>query len=135
MSTIPSQYSPIFIVCDTYQENSIKGGEGQERGVSERYILTSPYMKVSYDCTSFLNNGENKELLFNLIHKAIEEGRSDLLGNTVFFSNKSQSTKITVDVIEDLFSDHEEADTKMVALASAALVSTGDAINDSIYFW
>ena len=92
-------------------------------------------MKVCYDFTSFLHNEENEELLFNLIHTAIEEGRSDLLGKTVFFSNKSQSTKITVDIIEDLFSDHEEADTKMVALASAAVVSTGDPINDSISFW
>ena len=131
MSTVPAQYTSIFIVCDTYQEDSIKGGGRQARGVSKRYILTSPDMKVPYDFTSFLRNGENKEMLFNLIQRAIEEGRSDLLGKTVFFSNKSQCTIITVDdisVIEDLCSDHEEADTKLVALASAANVSTGDAI-------
>ena len=33
-----------------------------------------------------------------------------------------------ISVIEELSSDHEEADTKLVALASAAKVSTGDAI-------
>ena len=70
-------------------------------------------------------------MLFNVIQRAIEEGQSDLLGKTVFFSNKSQCTKITMDcitVIKELCSDHKEADTKLVALASAADVSTEDAM-------
>lgn len=131
MATVPSQYTTIFIVCDTYKDNSIKGGERQARGVSERYVLTSPDMKVPHDFTSFLRNGENKEMLINLIQKAIEEGRNDLSSKTIFFSNKSQCTKITrdeVSVIEYLASDHEEADTKLVALAHAANVPPGDTI-------
>ena len=67
MSTVPYQYTTIIIVCDTYHDNSIKGAERQTRGISEGYILTSPDMKVPYDFTSFLRNGENKEMLFNLI--------------------------------------------------------------------
>ena len=97
----------------------------------ERYAITSPDMKVPHDGTSFLRNGENKEMLFNMIQKAIEEGRKYLLGKTVLFSNKSLCTKIAVDdisIITDFTSDHEEADTKLVALASVADVSTGDAI-------
>ena len=73
---------------------------------------------MPYDYTSFLCNGENKEMLFNLIQKAIEEGQNDLQGKTIFFSNKSQCKKITmvdISVIEELSSDHEEADTKLVA--------------------
>jgi hypothetical protein len=88
-------------------------------------------MKVPYDFTSFLRNGENKEMLFNLIQKAIEEGRHDLSGKTFFFSNKSQCTKITRDeisVIEYSASDHEEADTKLVVLAHAANVPPGDTL-------
>ena len=131
IATVPSQYTTIFIVCDTYKDNSIKGGERQARGVSERYVLTSPDLKVPYDFTSFLRNGENKEMLFNLIQKAIEEGRHDLSGKTFFFSNKSQCTKITRDeisVIEYLASDHEEADTKLVVLAHVANVPPGDTL-------
>ena len=131
MATVPSQYTNIFIVCDSYQDNSIKGGERQARGESQRYILTSPDMKVPHDFSSFLRNGENKEMLFNLIQKAIEEGRNYLMGKTVFFSNKFQCTKISAynkSVIEELGSDHEEADTKLVALARAANISPGDAI-------
>ena len=91
IATVPSQYTTLYIVCDIYKDNSIKGGERQARGSSERYVLTSPDMKVPYDFAGFLRNGENKEMLFNLIQKAIEEMRGDLLsGKTVFFSKKIQ---------------------------------------------
>ena len=32
ISTVPSRYTAIFIVCDTYRDNSIKAGECQVRG-------------------------------------------------------------------------------------------------------
>ena len=88
-------------------------------------------MKVPHDLASFLRNGENKEMLFNIMQRATNEGRKDLLGKTVFFSNKSLCTKIAVDDISittDFTCDREEANTKLVALASAADVSTGNAI-------
>ena len=37
---VPRQYRDIFIACDTYEENSIKGGERAARGTSERHFLT-----------------------------------------------------------------------------------------------
>ena len=76
ISPVPSRYATFFIVCDTYRDNSIKAGELQARGVSERYA--SPDMKVPHDFMSFLRNGENKEMLFNSIQRAIEEGRKNL---------------------------------------------------------
>ena len=112
------KYTSIFIVCDTYRDNSIKAGERQARGVSERYAITSPNMKVPHDFTGFLRNRENKEMLFNIIQRAVEEGRKDLLRKTVFFSNKSLCKKIAVDdisIITDFTSDHEEANTTLVA--------------------
>lgn len=33
MVSIPSQYTTILIVCDTYKDNSFKGGKSQARGV------------------------------------------------------------------------------------------------------
>ena len=68
---IPVRYTTVFLVCDTYTKNSIKAGERIKRGVSERYILASPDMKVPYDFNSFLRNGENKEMLFDLLQLAI----------------------------------------------------------------
>ena len=118
-------------IVDTYKDNSIKGGERQARGVSERYVLTSPDMKVPYDFTSFLRNGENKQMLFNLVQKAVEEGRNQLFAKTAYFPNKSKCTKMSKDevtVVTNLTRDHEEADTKLVALAHAANVPPGDTI-------
>ena len=77
VASVPRQYTTIYIVCDTYSRKSIKGGERQARGESERYVLASPDMTVPYDFDKFLKNGENKESLFNLIEQAIEEGRED----------------------------------------------------------
>ena len=68
LAMVPSQYRRVFIACDTYKNASIKGGERQARGVSERYVITSPDMKVPYNFTNFLQNGENKAMLFDLIH-------------------------------------------------------------------
>jgi hypothetical protein len=126
LKTIPKQYSKIFIVCDTYNEDSIKKGERVARGSSERYLINSPDVKVPYDMSTFLKNGENKESLFNLIERAIDEGKEDSHDKTVFFSNVSHCRKITSGgsfVTDELFSDHEEADTKLVALVQAADVA------------
>eukprot|EP00795_Rhopilema_esculentum_P010166 gene10166-biopygen12783 len=45
LASIPARYTQIVIVCDTYKDNSIKGGERVKRGDSGRYVLTSPDMK------------------------------------------------------------------------------------------
>ena len=129
---VPSQYKDIYIACDTYEENSIKGRERAARGTSEHYFLRSPDMKVPHDFAGFLHNGSNKEmLLFNFIQQSIEEDRADLEDRTVYFSNKRICTMIKEDqvtVIPNLNSDHEEADTKLVALVSAANVPSEESI-------
>ena len=89
LKTIPQQYSKIFIACDTYKDDSIKKGERVARGSSERYLLNSRDMKVPWDMLTFFNNGESKESLFNLIERAIDEGKGDLHDKTIFFSNRS----------------------------------------------
>ena len=88
---VPRQYKDIYIACDTYEENSIKGGERAARGTSERYFLRSPDMKVPHDFAGFLRNGSNKEMLFDLIQQSIEEDRANLENRTVYFSNKKSA--------------------------------------------
>ena len=64
-------------------------------------------------------------MLFDLIQQSIEEGRANLKDRTVYFSNKRIVTVIKEDqvtVLPDLNSDHEEADTKLVAVVCAANV-------------
>ena len=131
LAMVPSQYRHVYIACDTYKGISIKGGERQARGMSERYLITTPDMKVPHNFTNFLQNGENKTMLFDLIQRAIEEGKSKLQVKTVFFSNENNCTKVTEDKVaieERLKSNHEEADTKLIALVKAANLARGDSV-------
>ncbi len=131
LDTVPSQYKSVYMVCDTYEEDSIKGSERIARGTSNRYFLKSPDMKVPYDFASFLCNGSNKEMLFDLIQQSIEERKSILKDRTVYFSNKQECTMITeaqATVVPELTSNHEEADTKLVALVCAANIPQGDSV-------
>ena len=128
---VPRQYKDIYIACDTYEENSIKGGKRAARGTSERYFLRSPDMKVPYDFAGFLGNCSNKEMLFDLIQQSIEEDRVNLEDRTVYFSNKRICTMIKEDqvtALPNLNSDHEEADTKLVALVCTANVPGEESI-------
>ena len=70
-------------------------------------------------------------MLLDLIQRAIEEGKSKLQGKTIFFSNENNCTKVTEDKVateERLKSNHEEADTKLIALVKAANLARGDSV-------
>ena len=131
LQMVPPQYTKVFLVCDTYQQNSIKAGKREARGASNRYFLASPDMKMPYDFAAFLRNGSNKEMLFNLIQQAIVDGKSSRQGRTIFFSNERDCMMINEDqaiLVPSLSCNHEEADTKLVALVCAANVRQGDSI-------
>ena len=66
INSVPSQYRTIFIVCNTYIQNSIKGGETRHRRDGRLYVLKNTQMKLASDMSSFLRNGQNKEMLNNL---------------------------------------------------------------------
>ena len=81
-------------------------------------------MKVPHDFAGFLRNGSNKEMLFDLIQQSIEEDRVNLKDRTLYVSNKRMHNdqRRPNDSFPNLNSDHEEADTKLVALVCAANV-------------
>ena len=121
MNSIPSNYNKVYILCDTYEDMSIKSFERQMRGAGERCILKNPDMKLPYDINKYLSVGKNKEELFNIIKDAI---KSDYMRKdcTVYFCLRDcyQLKKNEVILRPDLFSDHEEADTKLIAYAKLA---------------
>ena len=128
ISLILAQFLTIFTVCDTYKENSIKAGGRQKRGVSERYVLSSPNMKLPYDVQNFLKNGENKEMLFTLFLRALTEDKYRP-GRKIIFSGKHHCTKVTeneVMLFPSMTSNHEQGDTKLIALDIAAGIPSGD---------
>ena len=89
LAMVPPQYKDIYIACDTYEDNSIKGGERAARGTRECYFLRSPDMKVPHDFAGFLRNGSNKEMLLTLFRRQSESKRQNCN-----FSNKIICTMI-----------------------------------------
>ena len=122
VNSIPSQYRTIFIVRDTYIQHSINSGETRLRGDGRFYILKNPNMKLPSETSSFLTNGQNKEMLFNLVEQSIIDSKEQLKNKVVFFSNKSHCSRITreaVNLYNGFASDHEEVDMKLVALVNS----------------
>ena len=68
MASVPKHFKIIYMVCDTYKINSIKREEPETSG---------PSTKVPHDFANFLHNGDNKEMLFNLIQQSIEEAKKE----------------------------------------------------------
>ena len=94
-------------------------------GSSERFILKSSDVKLPADMHSFLRNGANKEMLFNLIEVALKEGKKKLGDEFIYLSNVNHCLKITqhealCEAITEKSCDHEEADIKLVAYVEAA---------------
>ena len=86
------------------------------------YALENTQIKLPSDMSSFLRNGQNKEMLFNLIEPSIYEPKEQLKNREVFFSNKTHCSRITneaVNLYNGFASDYEEADTKLVALVNS----------------
>ena len=74
---------------------------------------------------SFLKIVSNEENLINIIERAFIQGKVKLGRRTMFFSNNNYCSKITqseMSIIPDKSSDHEEADTKLVALIRKASI-------------
>ena len=68
-------------------------------------------------------------MLFNLIECSIKKDRHRLKERVVFFSNSQHCSKITSEgscLVPERASDHEEADTKLVALVNSADVNAGE---------
>ena len=70
-------------------------------------------------------------MLFNLIQQSIEDDKETLGEKVVYFSNKVECKKITqyeAEVSHHLMSDHEEADTKLVALVRSSPLEPGNIV-------
>ena len=80
-------------------------------------------MKPPADMQSFLRNGGNKEMLFNLIDVELKEGKKKVGDKVIYFSNVNHCLKITQHVVFVVIKnsrDHEEGDTKLGALVGPA---------------
>ncbi|CAB4006806.1 Hypothetical predicted protein [Paramuricea clavata] len=136
IKTIPTGYTRIDIVADTYPENSIKAAEHCRRGSSREIIIRSPQSKIPRDFRGFLQNGKNKKRMIMLMREVLMKNQQKTLEmlncKEIFFSTLDDCIKITENCscnIEGLASNQEEADTKVVLHCKSAPASS---LNKSI---
>ena len=124
LNSIPILFSTVYVACDTYRNVSIKSSERKIRGDSEKLIIRSAKVRIPQDFQKFLSNGENKERLFELIENTWIERSEKLSGRVVYFARRDACKRITdedVREVEELRTDHEEADTKIAYLIQHAI--------------
>ena len=88
-------------------------------------------MKLPADMQKFLRNGANNKMLFNLIEVALKEGKKKIGDKVIYFSNVNHCLKITQHqafIVTEKSSDHEETNTKLVALVKAANIANGKTV-------
>ena len=123
LNGIPMLFSTIYVACDTYRSVSIKSSERKSRGDGEKLLIRSAKVRIPQDFQKFLSNGANKERLFELIENSWVENREKLSYRVVFFARSDKCRKVTEDgasELEELRTDHEEADTKIAYLIQHA---------------
>ena len=81
------------IVVGTYRNVSIKVGEKESRGRSDKVIIKSTKSKIPKEFQAFLRNGENKNWLIYLLCETISSsqyGALAILQASVIYISKEQ---------------------------------------------
>ena len=87
---LPKDFKTIHVACDTYEDHYIKGNKRISRGVSDKLLIRSSNVKIPSNFQNFLNNGDNKEGLSELIKDVWSENRN-ILGNRVVYFAQSDA--------------------------------------------
>ena len=124
-NTLP-EASFVHFVTDTYKENSIKQMERDRRGSSSTFRITAEgtRTKLPKDFKSFLLNANNKRQLisFLLSEWQKDEYARQLHGKQLMFVcedkcyslTSKDGLSISMEYVPELFSSHEEADTRLI---------------------
>ena len=120
LKLLPRNRDVIFST-DMYHKDSLKNQERQRRGCSQKLLLKGINTRRPADFKSFLLNPENKEQLFELIHRVwtSPDAAPQLQGRFVVFVLHGKCLKLSSQdgesVIEEelaeIFSNQEETDT------------------------
>jgi len=131
---LPKGYNRIDIAADTYRSNSIKGAKRNERGKDQKVMIASKESIFPYNFGDFMRNGENKTKLVELMSEVTRSNYQRVLQTTnclkVYFSQEGVTyclSRTGVTISEDLSSDQEEADTKVIPHCSHVLKENPEA--------
>ena len=121
LKMLPLGYNLIDIVCDTYQECSLKSAERNKRCCSSKMIIRLYKAKIPRDFKGFLKNWENKAQLTELVRDVISSSKVEVLGmprcKEILFSTCNHCLRLPREStsLEPLLeSNQEEADTKLM---------------------
>ncbi len=89
MGQIPSQYSDIYIACDSYKDQSIKNAERVLRCHEGGIVIRTPDIRIPANCKRFLSNDEYKERMVELMEKVWLESSSELSERSLYVERAS----------------------------------------------
>lgn len=132
----------VHFVTDCYPPVSIKNAERGKRAMTgvQKIKIFGPQQPVPTQWKKFLSDGANKEALVNFLHESWCRTSPDHLKNvTVYLAHskechsfKATGGKLEVNIVPQLASNHEEADTRLLLhcqFASEAMGSEGEKPN------
>ena len=121
------------VVCDQYPVQSINNCERERRamGGTEVIHITRPDQKTPKQLKEYLANGKNKELLIEFLFQCWTRCDPGILGNVLLVVSHGEvchsivvsDAVVAVTVVPDLFSDHEETDTRLLLHTHQAFTS------------
>lgn len=101
LNKLPKGYFRIDIVADTYKKESIKNQERILRGESNKVIISSSSSRIPRNFNVFLNNGDNKTRLIEVIKGYLIENRAQVLTKlgcqVIYFANDNDCYKVTLE--------------------------------------
>ena len=114
----------VVFVCDLYPVQSIKKCERNRRAMGGTQVIhiTRPDHKTPKQFTKYLANGRNKELLIEFLFQCWTRCDPGILGNVLLIVSHGDvchsivvnDAVVAVTEVPDLFSDHEESDTRFL---------------------
>ena len=125
----------IDVVFDVYKENSIKDVERLRRSSGELVVKKIVATSSIKQWNQLLSSGDLKNKLVDFFVTEWKRDQSAIGDKTIFVTNNRFAYKLTTDsyqMVEELESDHEEADTRMLLHAKHAsltherIISTPD---------
>lgn len=63
-NNISKWFNTMYVACDMYKYNKIKGNEGNSGGVSKKFAIHIPAVRVPPKLQHFINNDDNNEQSF-----------------------------------------------------------------------
>ena len=121
LKLLQTDYQRVDLVADSYRDMSIKSGTRNERGMSSKIIIKSEKSKIPSNFQSFLSEGANKTRLIEIMFDVIKKNKVKVFNlircQRLFLSVEGSCeivTRTSINNCDDLCSNQEEADTRLI---------------------